>query len=93
MSKEEIKKIIIRYLSENGAESISIFGSFVEQNSNDFNDIDLIVQFRKHKGLLEIVKIERELSNMAGVKIDLQTEKSISPYISEKINSSKVKLL
>jgi len=45
------------------------------------SDIDLIVRFSKRKGLLALVKLERELSEA----LDLLTEAAISPYIREKV--------
>jgi uncharacterized protein len=39
------------------------------------------VEFSETKGLLTLVRIERELSELLGVKVDLLTEESISPYL------------
>lgn len=64
---------------------IAIFGSFARGELSDKSDIDLLVKFGKRKSLLEIVRIQRELSELLGFPVDLLTEKSISPYIMEKI--------
>jgi predicted nucleotidyltransferase len=39
----------------------------------------------RNKGLLAMVRIERELSEFLGVKVDLLTEESISPYLIDRI--------
>jgi hypothetical protein len=39
------------------------------------------VEFSERKSLPELVRIERELSEALGIKVDLLTEKSISPYL------------
>lgn len=39
------------------------------------------MEFSETKGLLALVRIERELSELLGVKVDLLTEDSISPYL------------
>jgi len=39
------------------------------------------------------VKIERELSEATGVKVDLLTEKAISPYLIERIKSDAVVII
>jgi predicted nucleotidyltransferase len=48
---------------------------------NSKSDLDILVQFSGRKSLLDIVRIERELGESTGVKVDLQTEKSMSPYL------------
>ena len=45
----------------------------------------MIVEFKERKSLLELVGIEQELEDHLGVKVDLLTEASISPYLIEKI--------
>ena len=43
------------------------------------------MEFEKRKSLLEIVGIEQELEDNLGIKIDLLTRASISPYLIERI--------
>ncbi|MFH1452894.1 MAG: nucleotidyltransferase family protein [Armatimonadota bacterium] len=64
---------------------MAIFGSFARGDFSSQSDIDILVKFEKRKSLLEIVRIQRELSELIGNPVDLLTEKSISPYIMEKI--------
>lgn len=45
------------------------------------SDIDVLVEFAERKSLLTLVNIELELSDYLGIKVDLLTEKSISPYL------------
>jgi hypothetical protein len=49
------------------------------------SDIDILVEFSERKSLLEFVRIERELSEILGIKVDLLTEKAISPYLIDPI--------
>lgn len=49
------------------------------------SDIDLIVRFSKRKSLLAVVRLERELSEALGRKVDLLTEGALSPYLRERI--------
>ena len=49
------------------------------------SDIDVLVEFSPRKSLLEFVRIERELSEALGIKVDLLTEKAISPYLIDDI--------
>jgi len=53
--------------------------------------IDIFVEFSQTKSLLTVVRIERDLSNFLGVKVELLTEASISPYFIDRIkNEAKV---
>lgn len=49
------------------------------------SDIDLIVRFSRRKGLLALVRLERELSEVLGRKVDLLTKAAISPYMRERV--------
>lgn len=69
---------------------ISVFGSYIKGKQNDESDLDLIVEFSERKPLLELIRIERELSEKLNIKVDLLTEKSISPYIFQSIKDELV---
>ncbi len=81
MNREEIFEKIARLLKNQGARKIAVFGSYVRGEEKSGSDIDVIVEFSDRKSLLELVRIERELSETLGIKVDLLTEKSISPYL------------
>lgn len=68
-------------LKERGATKVAVFGSYARREERVESDIDVIVEFSEKKSLLELVRIERELSEALGMKVDLLTEKSISPYL------------
>ncbi|MBS7626603.1 nucleotidyltransferase family protein [Candidatus Bathyarchaeota archaeon] len=85
MGREEIYGKIIEVLKNQGAKKIAVFGSYVRGEERAGSDIDIIVEFSERKSLLEIVRMERDLSEALGVKVDLLTEKSISPYLTDRI--------
>ncbi|HDM71042.1 MAG: nucleotidyltransferase family protein [Thermotogae bacterium] len=80
---------IIRILNDHRTEleskykikSLKIFGSYVERKQTETSDIDLIVEFYEVPTLIELVRIEEELTELLGVKVDLLTKESISPFI------------
>jgi predicted nucleotidyltransferase len=76
---------ISSFLKKEGATKVAIFGSYARGEERPGSDIDVLVEFPKTKGLLTMVRIERELSEFLGVKVDLLTEESISPYLIEGI--------
>ena len=60
---------------------IKIFGSYVEGNQSKTSDIDLIVDFEETPTFIELLKAEEEITRILGIKVDLLTEESISPFI------------
>ena len=81
MDKNAVFSKIIQMLKKEGAKRVAIFGSYARGEETPESDIDIIVSFSERKSLLDLVRIERELSEALGIKVDLLTEKSISPYI------------
>jgi predicted nucleotidyltransferase len=85
VKREEIFERIAQALKEQGARKIAVFGSYASGEEKPGSDIDVLVEFPERKSLLELVRIERELSEDLGIKVDLLTEKSISPYLIDTI--------
>ena len=85
MNRKEIFEKITQVLKNQGAKKIAIFGSYIRGEEKPKSDIDIIVEFSERKSLLELVRIERELSEVLGIKMDLLTEKAIGPYLIDTI--------
>lgn len=78
---EQIKELLKR----NFVSKLGIFGSVARNEDTEDSDIDLLVEFSKTQGLLAVIKLERELKNILGKRVDLVTEKSLSPYLRKSI--------
>jgi len=78
---KSITRKVASALRRQGAKHAGIFGSFSRGHARKTSDIDLLVEFKSQKSLLELVRIERELSEDLGVKVDLLTKGSVSPHI------------
>lgn len=76
---------LIDICRQNDVSMVGIFGSMARGESKKKSDIDLIVRFSKRKSLLAVVRLERELSEALGRKVDLLTEGALSPYLRERI--------
>lgn len=83
----KILDVISTHLKKYGAKKISLFDSYSKGTQDNDSDIDLIVEFTGRESLLELIRIERELSELLNIKVDLLTEKSISPYIFQSIKN------
>ena len=84
MNKNEQNKII-NICRQNDVSMIGIFGSTAIGEVTESSDIDLLIKLSKPKSLLSLVKLERNLSEAVGKKVDLLTEGAISPYLKERI--------
>lgn len=87
MTHHEIENKVISILAEYGAQTIGIFGSYARGVQRPDSDLDLLVNFKERKSLLTLVRIERELSESIGIKVDLLTEGAVSPYLIDRIKS------
>lgn len=76
---------LIDLCRQNDVSMVGIFGSMVRGEAKKKSDIDLIVRFSKRKSLLAMVRLERELTEALGRKVDLLTEPAISPYMRERV--------
>jgi len=79
--KDEIKDLLKR----NNVTMLGLFGSYARGEESEESDLDFIIKFSKNNGLLALIKLKRELSEILGKKVDLLTERSISPYIRKNI--------
>ena len=61
--------------------SLRLFGSVARGTAKESSDIDVLVTFTEPVSLLDLVRLQRELSEVLGRPVDLVTEKSLSPYI------------
>ena len=83
---DSLKSIrVIRLCEKYHVKTLSLFGSQLHGDSNAQSDIDLLVTFSKPMSLLQLVALERELSDVLDARVDLVTEDSISPYIRKQI--------
>lgn len=87
MTYQEIESKLVAILSKYDVQKIGIFGSYAKGVQRQDSDLDVLVNFKNVKSLLTLVRIERELSESIGVKVDLLTEQSVSPYLIDRIKS------
>ena len=73
MNQTEIKNIILSQLKDYNVLKIGIFGSFARGENKKDSDLDILVEFKDSPSLLTLIKLENELSEILGIKVDLVT--------------------
>ena len=71
-----------------GVTRLRLFGSAVRGEEHPDSDIDILVDFEKPVGFLELIRFENALSEFFGRSVDLVTEPGLSPFIRDSILSS-----
>ena len=73
---------------QHGATRLRLFGSAVRGEERPDSDIDIIVDFERPVGFLELIRFENALSNFFGRPVDLVTEPGLSPFIRDSVLAS-----
>lgn len=70
-----------------GVRALSVFGSFVRGEDKRGSDLDVLVEFEPHRTvtLLEFVRLENELSDLLGVKVDLVERAGLKQRIGTRV--------
>jgi len=86
---ENIRKCVKaneKELTENyKVKEIGIFGSYVRGEQQEKSDLDILVDFKEVIGLFKFIALERYLSELLGVKVDLVMKSALKPRIGERI--------
>jgi predicted nucleotidyltransferase len=82
------------FCKANKIKKLSLFGSYLNDTATEDSDVDLLVEFAENTeyGLLDVARIERELSEVIGRKVDLRTAEELSRYFKDTVvKEAKVK--
>jgi predicted nucleotidyltransferase len=78
--------LAIREIAErHGATRIRVFGSFARGSSHSDSDLDLLVELKPGRSLLDMVAIKQDLEDLLGRRVDVVTERSISPHMRDAV--------
>jgi hypothetical protein len=84
---------IVEFCSRHRIRKLALFGSVLREDFGDQSDVDVLVEFEPDAGVgLSFFAIERELSELLGRKVDLNTPGFLGKYLREQIlNDAEVK--
>jgi len=85
MTTERIKNKIMPVLKKYDVKKASFFGSFARGEATPKSDIDLLIEFKGRKSLLDLSGLKIELEELLKRKVDVLTYKSIYPLLKDRI--------
>lgn len=87
LQKRGLKERIRTICEENDILFMAIFGSFLRGEQKKTSDVDIAIEFDKHKpkSLLDLIHTENELTEAFGRKVDLGLLHSLNPLVAEDV--------
>ncbi len=88
MMKMELKEMedkIIPVLKSYDVKRAAIFGSYVRGEQEEGSDLDILVEFKGEKSLLDLVGLKIELEEVLGRNVDVLTYNSLHPLLRDRI--------
>ena len=76
------KERLAEFCRKNGINNLSLFGSVLRDDFGPDSDVDVLVEFKAgtRVGLIRLTRLEFELGEIFGRKVDLNTPGFISNY-------------
>lgn len=74
-----------RLREEYRVRSLSVFGSYVRGEQRKRSDVDMLVDYEKTPDLLELVRLQYDLGDVLGVKVDLIPRDALKGRIGARI--------
>ncbi len=82
---EKIKNKILPILLRYDVARAAIFGSFARGENTEGSDIDILVEFRGEKSLLDLAGLKIALEESLKMKVDVLTYNSLHTLLRERI--------
>ena len=93
LNNEKYKEIILEVLKMHDVQRASLFGSIVRDEMTDESDIDILIEFKGVKSLLDLAGLKIALEEALASKVDVLTYDSIHPLLKEQILAEQVEIL
>jgi hypothetical protein len=82
---EQHRQEILRIARSHGARRVRVFGSVVRGEDRADSDVDVLVDLEPGRDLLDIVAIKQDLEALLGRRVDVVTERALSPYLRNEV--------
>lgn len=85
MTIQSIKKKITPILKRRDVTRAAIFGSYARGDYKKKSDVDILVKFKGDKSLLDLVRLQNEIGDEIGKKVDVLTYNGIHRLLKKRI--------
>lgn len=92
MSLRRHRDEVRRLVHDAGGRNVRVFGSVATGDDYDGSDVDLLFTLVKPMGLMSMGRLERRLSELVGVPVDLVPESALRPEFRDRILADAVPL-
>jgi len=82
---DEYRERILRLAETHGAQNVRVFGSLARNEAGAESDLDLLVRLGEGRSLLDLVALKQELEDLMRRPVDVVTDRSLSPYLRERV--------
>jgi AbrB family looped-hinge helix DNA binding protein len=83
---------ILALAKRHGARNVRMFGSAARGEERPDSDLDLMVDLDRGRGLLDLIGLSQDLSELLGREVDVLTEEGLSPHLRDRIRAEAVPL-
>ena len=90
--KADIRRCKRTLRKEYGVRSLGLFGSYARGEQGRKSDIDILVEFEAPIGLLRFNRLERQLGEILGGRVDLVMKSALKPHIGRRILEEVIRL-
>lgn len=89
---KKLKPKIVKILKKNGVKKAGVFGSYARGEQKKDSDIDILIEPPKNIGF-GFARIEFELEDAIGKKVDLLSYRAIHPLLKKRILKEEIRLI
>jgi predicted nucleotidyltransferase len=90
---QQIRKKILPTLRRYDVTRAAVFGSFARGETTKRSDIDLLIEFKGEKSLLDLAGLKIALQELLKTKVDVLTYNSLHPLLKDRILSEQEVIL
>jgi predicted nucleotidyltransferase len=76
---------VLRLAAQYGATDVRVFGSVARGDANETSDIDILVQMLPGRSVFDIGGLLMDLQDLLGRRVDIVTERGLSPRMRERV--------
>jgi len=92
-SLDKLKKTLLPVLKRHHVLRAGIFGSTAAGTAREASDLDVLVEFKGKKNLLDLVALKLELEETTNRDVDVLTYQSLNRLIKRKVLAREVRIV